>query len=1414
MPKLALFLAVFFVLILFQQSSYGFIEGTEVPTFSSFDVKGTSDTVSMDLSSQDNIAKRYLVYGSGSVGNVYADTKDVVYGIDSDKGFFSVGFLTENEASKLKSDGYHVIEDFMLDFHSKYVSTNAITKTSQFGNIANSEQVHDLYNVTGKGVTIAVMDTGVDFSNPDIMESLARDDDNNPIMLDADGQGLVLTNATYAANIRHDKVYNFTKSQLLELDTTSHIYRSSDGVFLKATAHNATLSVYNSLYPYFGQGHVLHGKVTGDLKIGGNEKNFIPSKSGIYHLGAILGAHLGKLQILLVLVTDPNEAGVYDTITPDMSTSWQDYVREPNDDVSFDFDFTDDIPITIGSGKEFLLYDSDNDGVYDYSAGTVGARIVDVHGLFSDEAEIDDRLGAINGTLLPAMDKGGNYFGIMNDFFGHGTASSATIVSKGKMEYDIYNDTRKSTILGIAPDASIIPVKSLWFGDVFYGWMWAAGFENEENKWTHSGEPRADIISNSWGVSTFPSTGYAPGMDVASHVLNTLVIPKSINQNYTGTTIVSSAGNSGHGYGTIGMPGITSFGISVGAVTNNDFVGYGPFQDQPRFGNTTEHSDHVVDFSSRGPGVIGDIKPDLMSIGAYGFVPAPITTLPDDCSGNGCPNQSFSIFGGTSMAAPIAAGSAALVVESLKEKSVEYDPFTIRNLLMSSASDLRSDPLTQGAGLVNALDAVRIVNGHAGKFMVHNDASFSNIKEVIESPLSSIDSDLLGIDSGFEFDDKKFPMMGWYGGRLDPGEETTTTYTIENPNNYPINVTIKPQTLKLIDRLKMSGTTEPFLQDSILNESETYRPNYVKLSDIPAEHRTNGTSVIHPESSLMVLNAHFPFDVFMNQTSTTYADDLQISSLYVYDWEDKNADEEISSDELSMVNRGGSWGTVQEVRLSDPIKKFENEPIIGIYPVPKIFSFWEGNTNQNATAMDYSLSISYYDKVLWDDITVDKEITIPSNSSSDVRVTLSVPPDSHTGVYQGFLNFEGKYHKINSPISYGVVETVEKDVTQTIIPGLPGDILYGNGYVKGAFDMSGRYMAGDWRQYYFDIQDNTINSAAIDFEWESDYTNFTVFMIDPQGKIIQTNFPSGVFGEFLGWPTSDWLGTSQFSGGGTFYPLKNKDNTSTVLFAPINQTGTHTLLVHSTLFDGVSIAEPVSLAAKFTTIVPDDNPPEITFEVPELINKKFDILPEIIEKNPDFTKYYLDGEEREREHLPLRFGMLADGEHELRIYAVDIVGNDVEKTFSFTVDNTPPEILVKSPRDDTTVADSLEIDFKVDDKNLPEHGAIKIIFPDGESLEDITYHSFNVTQMDDGVYDLTIIAVDTAENQQTKMISFNVDHTFVPMPTTIPKEIGSSSENSLLIVVSTIIVAAIMIPIIIKRIRKTSTENKILKEDL
>ncbi|HSB83856.1 MAG TPA: peptidase S8, partial [Nitrosarchaeum sp.] len=174
---------------------------------------------------------------------------------------------------------------------------------------------------------------------------------------------------------------------------------------------------------------------------------------------------------------------------------------------------------------------------------------------------------------------------------------------------------------------------------------------------------------------------------------------------------------------------------------------------------------------------------------------------------------------------------------------------------------------------------------------------------------------------------------------------------------------------------------------------------------------------------------------------------------------------------------------------------------------------------------------------------------------------------------------------VNVPVSFVIKKEIDKKDSFVLIDGKQStDAIFGNGYVKGAFDMANRYMAGDWRQYYFDVQDNSINSAAIEMSWKTDDTNLSVFVVDPKGRIIQTNMPSGVFGHFLGWPSLDWLGNSVFSQGGGFFPVKNRDNTSTVLYVPINQTGTYTLLAHSTLFGGNSTTEPIILAAKFSNI--------------------------------------------------------------------------------------------------------------------------------------------------------------------------------------------------------------------------------------
>ena len=128
-----------------------------------------------------------------------------------------------------------------------------------------------------------------------------------------------------------------------------------------------------------------------------------------------------------------------------------------------------------------------------------------------------------------------------------------------------------------------------------------------------------------------------------------------------------------------------------------------------------------------------------MSMGAYGFTPSSVLKTEKDSK-----DESFSLFGGTSMAAPIVSGSAAILMEGMRNQSQDIDPFTIKNILMSTATDLKNDPFTQGSGLVDVSLALDYVNGKDGLFIVYNDASYQNIKKILDPAIDKINSTAIG----------------------------------------------------------------------------------------------------------------------------------------------------------------------------------------------------------------------------------------------------------------------------------------------------------------------------------------------------------------------------------------------------------------------------------------------------------------------------------------------------------------------------------------------------------------------------------------------------------------------------------------------------------------------------------------------
>lgn len=243
---------------------------------------------------------------------------------------------------------------------------------------------------------------------------------------------------------------------------------------------------------------------------------------------------------------------------------------------------------------------------------------------------------------------------------GHGTHCAGIAVGNGI--------SSKGKYKGIAYDANIIGVKVLTkqgsgsLSTVIEGIQWCV-----ENKDTYN----IRIISLSLGAPTQTDPSQDPMC---------ITVSKAWSE---GIVVCVAAGNEGPEQGTIGSPAIDPDIITVGALDDR--------------GTIDRDDDVIAGFSSRGPTISGEIKPDLVTPGVDIISLRSPNSYMDKYSSERRVGKWYFSLSGTSMATPICAGAVALMLEA----NPLLTPEQVKQYLMEGVDDLGYPSTVQGAGYVH-----------------------------------------------------------------------------------------------------------------------------------------------------------------------------------------------------------------------------------------------------------------------------------------------------------------------------------------------------------------------------------------------------------------------------------------------------------------------------------------------------------------------------------------------------------------------------------------------------------------------------------------------------------------------------------------------------------------------------------------
>jgi Subtilase family len=294
------------------------------------------------------------------------------------------------------------------------------------------------------------------------------------------------------------------------------------------------------------------------------------------------------------------------------------------------------------------------------------------------------------------------------DFSGDGTSAptgggeafldASSIAAQGNQTYDISKYVNSAhplptgcdiRIVGVAPGSSLLALKA--FGVTDY--TTSSGILQAIQYAVSHG---ANVINESFGGNPFPDTT----ADLVRQADDTAVA--------AGVTVVVSTGDGGV-TGTIGSPATDSNVISVGATTtfrSYEQTDFGGINDPRSNGKWVD--DNISSASSGGFAQDGSTL-DLVAPGDQNWALCSTdTAMYTECTSFDNTSTPIEEAGGTSEASPLTAGAAADVIQAYAQTHGGNDPSParVKQILMSTATDIQAPATQQGAGELNVAAAV------------------------------------------------------------------------------------------------------------------------------------------------------------------------------------------------------------------------------------------------------------------------------------------------------------------------------------------------------------------------------------------------------------------------------------------------------------------------------------------------------------------------------------------------------------------------------------------------------------------------------------------------------------------------------------------------------------------------------------